>query len=67
MKLFIRRFPDPVLREKSDEIRKLDNNLYEFANKLRNLMYINKGCVGIAAPQVGLLKRIIVVDASKYN
>lgn len=67
MKLFIRRFPDPVLREKSERIKKLDNNLLELINKVKDLMYVNKGCVGIAAPQAGFLKRLVVVDVSKHK
>jgi peptide deformylase len=67
MKFFIRRFPDPILREKSEVIKKLNNDLIEFVNKLKNFMYENKGCVGIAAPQVGFLKRIIIVDVSKHK
>lgn len=67
MKLFIRRFPDPILREKSDNIKKYDRNLMEFIEKLKNIMYINKGCVGIAAPQVGFLKKIIIIDVSKHK
>jgi peptide deformylase len=67
MKLFIRRFPDPILREKSDEIKKIDKNLIDFIEKLKDLMYSNKGCVGIAAPQVGFLKKIVLVDTSKHK
>jgi len=67
MELFIRRFPDPVLREKSGQIRKLDKNINDFIDKLKELMYSNKGCVGIAAPQVGFLKRIVIIDISKHK
>ncbi len=67
MKLFIKRFPDPVLREKSVEIKQLDKNINNFIDKLKEFMYSNKGCVGIAAPQVGFLKRIVIIDVSKHK
>jgi peptide deformylase len=56
--------PDPVLRKKCEavepqEIKKLAGT----ARQMAKLMYKNSGC-GLAAPQVGLSKRIMVVDCS---
>ncbi len=60
------RFPGPLLREKSKKIRELNPEIKGFINELKNTMYINKGCVGIAAPQAGELKRVVVVDVTGH-
>jgi peptide deformylase len=60
----IRLFPDPVLREKAKEFRHINDEALSLAERLRQVMRINKGCVGIAAPQLGVLKRLAVVDVS---
>jgi peptide deformylase len=60
----IYQFPAPVLREKAIKVKELDNKTTAFITKLLGLMRANKGCVGIAAPQVGALKRIAIVDAT---
>jgi len=56
--------PNPVLREKSkpvevNEIRGLEKTAWQMAE----LMYESRGC-GLAAPQVGISKRLIVVDVT---
>ncbi|SRR6056297_3301932 len=60
------RFPNPLLREKSKIIRGLRPKVKWFIHELKNTMYINKGCVGITAPQVGELKRVVVVDVTGH-
>ncbi|MDR0304165.1 MAG: peptide deformylase [Chitinispirillales bacterium] len=50
-----------TLRQKSKEVNSFDETLIEFGNKLRKLMYEYDG-VGIAAPQIGKLIRVIAVD-----
>ena len=57
-------FPNPGLREKAKNVDVFDGRLKAFARQLQEFMYVNKGCVGIAAPQVGKLARVIVVDSS---
>ncbi len=59
------RLPSPVLREKSDEIRDINSGIVKFGKELLDFMYENKGCVGIAAPQVGRHLRLIAVDSSR--
>lgn len=51
--------PNPVLLQKAEEVK--NENLTELANKMQELMYKYHG-VGLAGPQVGVSKRIIVVD-----
>ena len=53
--------PDPLLRQISEPCEVGDANLAPLAMRMANTMYATDG-VGIAAPQVGILKRLIVVD-----
>jgi peptide deformylase len=55
---------DDVLREKAREVPKITSNIVKLLNNMRDTMYANKG-VGLAAPQVGVSKRIIVVDVGE--
>jgi peptide deformylase len=49
---------NPILRTKSVEVDKIDNELIEFFLALRKMMYTNDG-VGLAAPQIGKNIRVI--------
>ena len=51
-----------VLRKKSKFVRDFDEKLWELLDDMQETMYQNDGC-GIAAPQVGVLKRVVIVDA----
>jgi len=53
--------PDPLLREVSEPVEKIDHSIARLARGMMNLMYKDDGC-GLAAPQVGVLKRVVVVD-----
>lgn len=53
--------PDPVLRERAKEVTKFNANLHKLLRDMADTMYDAKG-VGLAAPQIGILKRVIVVD-----
>jgi peptide deformylase len=61
--LEIRKFPDPILKEVSKEIPEVDNNIRQLMDDMMETMYANNG-VGLAAVQVGILKRILVMDTS---
>ena len=52
---------DEILRKRSKEIETIDNKIRELAIDMVETMYKYDG-VGLAAPQVGILKRIIVID-----
>ncbi|MBQ8044427.1 MAG: peptide deformylase [Clostridia bacterium] len=52
---------DELLRKRSREIEIIDNKIRELAMDMVETMYKFDG-VGLAAPQVGILKRIIVID-----
>ncbi|WP_139489820.1 peptide deformylase [Brevibacillus dissolubilis] len=53
--------PDPVLREKAKEVTKFNENLHKLLDDMVETMYEADG-VGLAAPQVGILKRVFVLD-----
>jgi peptide deformylase len=56
--------PDPVLRQSCEPVAPAElKSLRGKARQMAKLMYKSNGC-GIAAPQVGLLKRLMVVDVS---
>lgn len=53
--------PDPVLRETAKPVPKITSNIHKLLNDMADTMYDAEG-VGLAAPQIGILKRVIVVD-----
>ena len=54
-------FPHKVLSQKCERVEKVDDEVRKFLDDMLETMYHDKG-VGLAAPQVGVLKRIIVID-----
>ncbi|MBI5598723.1 MAG: peptide deformylase [Deltaproteobacteria bacterium] len=61
--LKILQYPDPVLKEKSLEVTAVSEGLKDLIRDLVDTLRSGPG-VGLAAPQVGILKRIIVVDVT---
>ncbi len=62
--LQIARFPESVLTKKSKPIKLVTSHERELLDKMLETMYLNQG-IGLAAPQVGVSKRAIVVDAGE--
>lgn len=58
--LEIKKFNDPVLRKKCEPVLKVDKKIKKLIVDIAQTMEKNQG-VGLAAPQVGVLKRVIVV------
>ena len=58
----IRVFGDPVLKQRASEITDIDGTLARLANDMITTMYEAPGA-GLAAPQVGVQKRMFVYDA----
>ena len=56
--------PDPILRKKSDILEKVDDELRILLDDMLETMYSAPG-IGLAAVQIGILKRLIVIDISK--
>ncbi len=52
---------DDVLRKRSREIEKINDRIDQLIDDMFDTMYENRG-VGLAAPQVGVLRRLFVVD-----
>ncbi|MHB1202363.1 MAG: peptide deformylase [Acidithiobacillus sp.] len=55
-------YPDPLLRRPAAAVADFDVELSAFVDDLMETMRAGPGGVGIAAPQVGRLQRIVVVD-----
>ena len=52
---------DPILRKTSKEVKEITPKIVELIDDMLETMY-EAGGVGLAAPQVGVLKRIVVID-----
>jgi peptide deformylase len=57
----IRTMGDEILRKKSRKVEKIDDRIITLLQDMQDTMYHADG-VGLAAPQVGILKRIAVID-----
>ena len=58
--------PDPILRKKSNPLEKVDDEIRSLLDDMLETMYNAPG-IGLAAVQVGILKRLIVIDVSKED
>ena len=56
--------PDPILRQKSQPVEKVDDVIRKLTDDMLETMYSVPG-IGLAAIQIGVPKRIIVLDVSK--
>ena len=64
--LEIYKLGNQVLRNSANRISKVDNSMRELAKNMLTSMYSAKG-IGLAAPQVGIQKRILVIDLDIEN
>jgi peptide deformylase len=60
----IRQYPDPVLRLEAQEVQEFDNELAQLVERMKRLMQDARG-VGLAANQVGVLRRVFVIQAAE--
>lgn len=58
----IRLFGDEILRKKSKAVESVDDKVIEILNDMADTMYNTENGGGLAAPQVGILKRLVVID-----
>ena len=63
-KLQIITLPDPILRKVSAPIERIDQDVLKLADDMLEAMYAAPG-VGLAAVQVGVLRRLVVLDTAK--
>ncbi len=61
--LEILKFPNAVLRKRASEVEAVDERIRELAQRMVKTMHAEPG-IGLAAPQVGVSERLIVVDLS---
>ncbi len=55
---------DEVLRAETMEVKRFDQRLHKLIDDMAETMYAEEGC-GLAAPQVGISKKIVVVDVGE--
>jgi peptide deformylase len=60
----IRQYPDPVLRLEAQEVQEFDDDLAQLVERMKRLMQDARG-VGLAANQVGVLRRVFVIQAAE--
>ena len=58
----IRLFGDEILRKKSREVEVVDEKIRQILNDMVDTMYNEENAGGLAAPQIGILKRLVVID-----
>ena len=58
--------PDPRLLEVSEPVTVINNEVKDLLEDMLETMYKSNG-IGLAAPQVGILKRLVVMDCSEQN
>ena len=57
-------YPDPLLKQKTAPVTEFHGQLHRLLDDMAETMYVSKG-VGLAAPQVGVLQRVTVIDVSE--
>lgn len=55
---------DPVLKEVAKPVPKINENILKLLQNMADTMYAAEG-VGLAAPQIGISKRVIVIDVGE--
>ncbi|WP_434305993.1 peptide deformylase [Clostridium botulinum] len=58
----IRLFDDEILRKESKVVEIVDDKIRQILNDMADTMYNTENGGGLAAPQVGILKRLVVID-----
>ena len=69
MQLAIReilQFGDKLLRKVSRKVKNIDEETLRIVQDLKDTLYSSSG-VGLSAPQIGILRRIIFIDLRKEN
>jgi len=58
-------YPNPLLKQTSSAVTSIDDSIRSLVQDLTETLDHHPGCVGVAAPQTGNLKRLIIIDASR--
>ena len=56
-------YPHPILKKIAEKVTVVDDQVRQFMDDMLETMYVESG-VGLAAPQVGVSKRIVVIDVA---
>ena len=62
----VRRYPDPFLRLQSEEVGEVDDSMQDLIQDMFSAMEEERG-IGLAAPQIGVSKRVVVVSIEEKN
>jgi peptide deformylase len=57
--------PNPLLKQISTPVERVNKEIGLIVDNIKKTLYYHERCVGIAAVQVGILKRIVIIDASR--
>lgn len=60
------RLPDPVLSRRAEEVGAVDDDVRALVTDLLDTMRASPACVGLAAPQIGVSRRVFVADVSGH-
>jgi peptide deformylase len=60
----ILRYPHPILKKVCHSVTDIDSDIHSLVEDLLDTMHAGPGSVGVAAPQIGVILRVCVVDVS---
>ena len=65
--LDIKRAGNPVLKKVSEPVKRIDKKVKRILKDMTDTLYKSGNGIGLAAPQVGILQRIVVIDLQDGN
>lgn len=65
--LQIRTLPDPVLRQKAKRVTRIDRSIQRLIDDMIDTIHAEPNRAGLAAPQVGVLLRVAVIDVPEHG
>ena len=63
----IRKVGDEILRKKSRVVETVDERIVELLNDMYDTLIASDDGIGLAAPQIGVLKRLVVIDLTEED
>lgn len=63
----IRKVGDDILRKKSKVVEKIDERIIELLDDMYETLKASDDGIGLAAPQIGVLKRLVVIDLTEED
>ena len=65
--LEIKKAGDPVLKKVCEPVKRVDKKVKRILKDMADTLYKSKNGIGLAAPQVGILLRLVVIDLRDEN